>query len=216
MTSPVLEPILRAVEEQLFDIPGGQAAFNPYHDLDAEADLEDAVQRRRANFAAYVRTYQTFPEVLLVAEAPGPWGCRFSGVPITSEAQLLDPDFPLTGSQSSRREQPYTEYSATIYWRALLPYYPRFFTWNTFPFHPFKPGNRFSIRTPNRREVVEYATLLGEVVRLANPRKILAVGRKAETALQSIGIEPIYVRHPSQGGATIFTQAVLSVMKETV
>jgi hypothetical protein len=214
MTSSVLEPILKIVEARLFDIPGGPTAFNPFHDLDAELDLADAVERRRANFGAYVRAYDAYPEVLLVAEAPGPWGCRFSGVPVTSEAQLVDPDFPINGVQSSRRNQPYTEYSASIYWRALKPHFPRFFTWNTFPFHPFKKDSRLSIRTPTRQEVLEYTDLLGSVVRLSRAKQVLAVGRKAEMALRTIGFEPMYVRHPSQGGAILFTQTVLSLMQE--
>ena len=68
------------------------------------------------------------PPVFLLAEAPGPWGCRFSGVPLVSEAQLVDAAFPLNGEPRGRNETPYHEYGARIYWRVLQPFFPLFFT----------------------------------------------------------------------------------------
>jgi hypothetical protein len=212
MSDRSLAPLADVFCAKLFDAPSGDLSFNPYRDFDPDLDREGAVEIRRRNLIGYVERYASRPEVLLVAEAPGPWGCRFSGVPITSEAQLVDPAFPLEGAPSGRQERPHHEYSARIYWRVLGPFFPRFFTWNTFPFHPFRPGNPLSIRTPTTKEVHQFADVLEDVIRITAPRHILAVGRKAESALNRIGASCTYVRHPSQGGATLFEQAVSEVM----
>ena len=148
------------------------------------------------------------PKVLLLAEAPGPWGCRFSGVPITSEAQLLDPDFPISGEQSSAGDEPHTEYSAGIYWRILRPWHDRIFTWNTVPFHPHSADTDLDIRTPRVSEIRRFLPVTRVVIDALEPRAILAVGRKAERALRELDVECTYVRHPSQGGATKFERGV--------
>lgn len=186
--------------------------FNPYSTRHPELDLPDAVAIRRANLLAYCSHARPGAQVLLLAEAPGPWGCRFSGVPITSEAQLLDPAFPLTGRQSSRRDQPHTEYSSGIYWRVLEPWIESVFTWNTVPFHPHKPGNPLSIRTPRAGEITRFLPVVDAVVEHLRPRLVVAVGRKAESALQRLGIACQYVRHPSQGGAPEFENGILDAL----
>lgn len=195
-------------EEHVFSIPSDERSFNPYRDVHSDLDRPEADAIRRANLRRYLDAYETAPPVLLLAEAPGPWGCRFSGVPITSEAQLVDSDFPLSGTPSSRDDEPKTEYSAGIYWRAMAPYFPHFFTWNSVPYHPHKPGEPLTIRTPGRREVRSCAAAVKGLVALLQPRLVLAVGRKAEFSLQELGVACTYVRHPSQGGATKFAVGV--------
>jgi hypothetical protein len=150
----------------------------------------------------------------LLAEAPGPWGCRFSGVPLVSEAQLVDPAFPIHGRPTSRADGPHTEYSAGIYWRVLAAHFPHFFTWNSVPLHPFRPGAPLSIRTPTRREVKAYTGLLAGLLDVLAPALILAVGRNAEYALRHVGAPCTYVRHPSQGGARLFEAGVRDALHE--
>ena len=148
------------------------------------------------------------PPLFLLAEAPGPWGCRFTGVPITSEMQLTDGSIPIQGAQSSLHATPYTEYSASIYWRVAGPAFPHFFTWNSVPFHPYKPDRPLTIRTPTNREVRSYGPLLTALLGILQPKRVLAIGRKAEHVLQRIGQPCTYVRHPSQGGAKLFEAGV--------
>ena len=52
------------------------------------------------------------------------------------------------------------------------------------------------------------------MVEILKPRAVVAVGRKAEKALGMIDVEATYVRHPSQGGATLFREGVLQILKE--
>ncbi|MFQ5571365.1 MAG: hypothetical protein ACE5G0_16940, partial [Rhodothermales bacterium] len=121
-------------QEKIFPTPSTDMLFNPYRDRHEAFDLPDAVAIRRDNVRRYLARYEARPPLFLLAEAPGPWGCRFSGVPLVSEAQLVDEAFPLDGRPSSRKETPHSEYSASIYWRVLGPYFPHFFTWNSVPY----------------------------------------------------------------------------------
>jgi uracil-DNA glycosylase len=200
--------VWRLFEDAVFPAPSTDGLFNPYRDRHEAFDLPDAPAIRRANLRSYLGCYAAPPPAFLLAEAPGPWGCRFSGVPLVSEAQLVDDAFPIDGQPSSTREAPHAEYSAGIYWRVLQPYFPQFFTWNSVPYHPHRPGEPLSIRNPSNREVAAYADVLTALLRLLQPRLVLAVGRKAEHALRKAGAEGIYVRHPSQGGARHFEAGV--------
>ena len=210
----LLAPVWTLFEETIFSMPSPERQFNPYRDRDDAFDLPDAPALRRANLRSCLESYAERPPLFLLAEAPGPWGCRFSGVPLVSEAQLVDESFPIRGRRSSTRDEPHTEYSAGIYWRALRDFFPHFFTWNSVPFHPHAAAKPLSIRTPTRREVAAYEGLLTDLLGLLQPRRVVAVGRKAERALESVGVERTYVRHPSQGGAKKFARGVQAVVQE--
>ena len=210
----MLTEINALIAKILFSQPSSLDLFNPYSTVDPELDLPDANLIRQNNLASYICDRDRAPRILLLAEAPGPWGCRFSGVPITSEQQLLDHDFPVHGRQSSSASEPHKEYSASIYWKTLEPFHASIFTWNTVPFHPHYPGKPHSIRTPRQSEINRFLPLLKEVVDVMSPKSILAVGRKAEKALGILGFEHVYVRHPSQGGATLFAEGVRNEMNK--
>jgi len=201
-------------ETHVFSAPSTDERFNPYLDRHDDLDQPGAPSRRRENLRAYLSAYDAPPPLFLLLEAPGPWGCRFSGVPITSEAQLTNPDFPIDGQQTSIEAEPHTEYSASIFWRVLQPYFPHFFVWNSLPLHPHDPGEPLSIRTPRRTEVREWQPLLVELLDTLAPARIVGVGRKAERALDEAGADPTYVRHPSQGGATKFESGMEAIMEE--
>jgi hypothetical protein len=195
-------------ETHVFPAPTTDEAFNPYHDRHEDLDVSGAPAIRRENLRAYLSAYDEVPPLFLLLEAPGPWGCRFSGVPVTSEAQLTDPSFPIDGRQTSREEEPHTEYSASIFWRVLQPYFPHFFVWNSLPLHPHDPGEPLTIRTPRRTEVREWRDLLTDLLDTLDPARVVGVGRKAERALDEAGADPTYVRHPSQGGAKKFEDGI--------
>jgi len=209
-----LERAWGVIADSLFGRGSSEDLFNPYGDRVDGLDLGNAVEIRRANLATYLASYRESPSLFLLAEAPGPRGCRFSGVPITAEAQLLDPGFPIRGERSSAGGEPRTEYSAGIFWRLLAPVWPHFLVWNAVPLHPHRPGEPLSIRTPRTSEIREFEPLVRDLVRILEPSKVLAIGRKAEQSLQRSGIESTYVRHPSQGGATLFAAGVSAALRE--
>ena len=209
----------RLFEAEVFDAPASERMANPYA---AETDLDapGGAALRRANLRSALDAVARAapggrPAVLVVAEAPGPWGCRFSGVPFTNERQLLDPSFPVDGTPSSRQfaetGEPLREYSGDIYWGAMLPHWGRFWTWNAVPFHPHRAGEPLTIRTPGVREVRAWHGVLASLVEILDPAAVVAVGRKAESALDAVGAGPVYVRHPSQGGATQFREGMASL-----
>jgi uracil-DNA glycosylase len=149
--------------------------FNQYADGVRAAVLRDRLD-------AYLAAHADAP-MLLVGEAAGYRGARISGIPFTSERQL-------TGDGPA-------EATATVMQRVLreLGLADRVLLWNVVPTHP---GTSSSNRRPTRAEVeagLPFAT------RLARGRRVVAVGRVAESALGAP-----YVRHPSRGGAAAFAR----------
>ncbi|MDA8169401.1 MAG: uracil-DNA glycosylase [Nitrospiraceae bacterium] len=197
--------------EKLFPVPSTPVLFNQYKDIDPGFDLPNAAQIRRENLRGYLLSFGSRPEILLVGEAAGPRGCRFSGIPFTSERQLERGLLPFPGRRSSLGETAaYSEVSGTIVWGALLPWFPRFFLWNAVPLHPHRAGegNSLSIRTPSRVEIMEFSGMLREISAIIRPSLTVAAGRKAEHALGLIGVECRYVRHPAQSGAEEFKAGI--------
>jgi uracil-DNA glycosylase len=203
-----------AIKKHVFSVASTDELYNPYRDCRVLLDRKNGPAIRRQNLLRYVSDHTQGVDVLLVAEAPGPWGCGFSGVPITSESQLLDPSFPANGEQSSLRPKPYSEYSANIFWRVMQPYYFNMFVWNAVPLHPHRKDEPLTIRTPRQAEINQFLPVLAEIEKALAPTRVLAIGRKAEDALVRIGLEPTYVRHPSQGGAKLFESGIRREMTE--
>jgi uracil-DNA glycosylase len=154
------------------------ATFNFYRDGDGAA-------ARRQRLRSYLEARADAP-ILLVGEAAGYRGARVSGIPFTSERQL-------TGRGPA-------EASATIVHRVLaeLELEERVLLWNVVPTHP---GGVSSNRPPRIAEIEGGLPFARE---LARGRRVIAVGRCAEAALDAP-----YVRHPSHGGAAQFRAGLL-------
>ncbi len=210
----MLAPIWSLFQDNIFETPSTDELFNPYRDRRDDLDHPDGPALRRKNLRNYLACFPERPPLFLLAEAPGPWGCRFSGVPLTAEAQLADPSFPIDGTPTSLEDVPHKEYSANIFWRVLEPVFPHFFVWNSVPLHPHDPGEPLSIRNPRRTEVRAWNDLLTDLLDALDPDEIVGIGRKAERALQEIGADVTYVRHPSQGGAPKFESGMQTIVQE--
>jgi uracil-DNA glycosylase len=201
----VLDDVLKLLEEKVFSASvKSDSLFNQYNDKNLEIDLPNADEIRQENLGHYLRSFQKRPSVIVIGEAPGWRGCRFSGVPFTSEFQLYDSKLPFTGNQSSNSYPPYKENTATIFWKYMRNYHSKFFAWNCIPFHPHESDNVLTNRTPSKEEIGAYLTLLSEIVSLMKPSQIVAIGKSAESTLEKINISFTYVRHPSHGGANEF------------
>jgi uracil-DNA glycosylase len=143
---------------------------------------------RRTRLASYLER-RGHARYLIVGEAAGYRGARWSGVPFTSERQL-------SGSGPA-------EATATIVHRSLaeLGLEHDVLLWNVVPTHPHRPGAPSSNRRPTATEVRE---AMGFLLELAAGRRTIAVGRLAHSVLGGR-----YVRHPSHGGSAEFRAGLL-------
>lgn len=187
------------------------AVFNPYSYTHA------ANATRRANLRLYLRERGVErPLILLVGEAPGYRGCRLTGVPFTSEAILLDGTaFGQTRGyrKTGETDRPTREATATIVWEQLGTHACTPLVWNAFPFHPHRPGEPWSNRTPRRTEIARGEPFLHRLLAMFAPQCVVAVGNKARTALTAWSIDHHHVRHPSHGGKQEFSADLTALLE---
>jgi uracil-DNA glycosylase len=197
-------------------LPPRELCFNPYASGDG---ARDGVRRR--NLRLFLgETAAAGPQAALVGEAPGYNGCRWSGIPFTSERQLVRgvEGHGLFGAGkgyawTSGRPEGYSEPSGTILWGAVaeLPRLP--LVWNAFPLHPHKPGQALSNRTPTQGELADHAHVLADLLALFGIRRIVAVGRKAQQVLGGLGLASEAVRHPANGGKAEFRRGLFEALR---
>ncbi len=141
------------------------------------------------NLHAYLSLLLTFPYSghLLVGEAPGYKGCTQCGVPFTSQRVINERTHPFLVKLRSlvTVNGNATEITATKVWNQLegKSSVPAF--WNTFPFHPYQPGDPTRNRMPSREETAIGITYLDEVIQILKPHTIVAVGSISATLLQN-------------------------------
>lgn len=211
--------------------------FNPWKDFDPDYDIAHARSIRKAQLERYLAHRLDSPRLLIVAEACGYQGCRFTGIPLTCERMMLN-FHPVVnskmvigspGRRTSRKESPFlpsdiqrekgfNEPTDTIVWKAALEggFAPDdFILWNIFPFHPHKPGKMLTNRTPTQKELEDGLVYTKKLIELVGDDiKICAVGKKSENTLKSAGYKVTGVRHPANGGATLFREGLQDLIKE--
>ncbi len=201
---------------QSFKAPG---VFNPWAEddpLDREqVGVLSGPQGRLSRLQAH---FSIRPRFILLGEAPGYQGCHFSGIPFTNEKLLLAGHIPrvTVRDRLTHRPRPWCEPSATVVWGALhaLGIASETVLWNTFAWHPFKPGQPYSNRTPTRTELEFGGPVLAAVLDAFSPAAIVAVGKVAERTVRLLGRHPtVTLRHPAMGGATEFRQGLADFVK---
>ena len=177
-------------------------AFCMFREVDPALEHADGPARRRANATAYLDRAGRSP-LLLVGEAMGYAGGRFSGLAFTAERTLAAWGPPYRAT--SLRPEGWAEQSGTIVHGTLEKLGLDAVLWNVVPAHPHRPGEPLSNRTPSVGELRAGAVVLAELIERLEPRAIVAVGRSAERALGELGLPcDAAVRHPANGGATAF------------
>lgn len=193
------------------------AVCNPWHDHDPL----DLTPRGPAGRLARLRQHlDTRPAFVLVGEAAGYQGCRYSGIPFTSERLLLEGQIPrvICARRLTRRARPWSEPSAAILWGTLhaLALAERVVLWNAFPWHPHRPDNPLSNRRPTRAELAHGEPLLRSVLARFDRAIPVAVGQVAHEALEKLLGESVpRLRHPAYGGATEFARGLATLVKHT-
>lgn len=180
--------------------------FNQYWDIHPELDQPHGARARRQNLRCYLETFAD-ARFMLIGEAAGYAGCRFSGIPFTCESQYAGPERLswTTGKdlvRSSAAEKPWVERSARIVWEGLARR-TDCVLWNAFPWHPFGESGLLSNRAPGR-DVHDGLEVLAYLLGMFPEGQPYAIGRVAQRALASIGVQAPYIRHPSRGGKRMF------------
>ena len=200
--------------EKLLAYIGEDDTFNQYRQNHPEHDLPDGAAVRCRNLRQFLATF-TDVRYILLAEAAGYQGCRFTGIPMTAEVNVLgsDPVHWIQGgdyARSGRRERLWREPSATILWETL-GHRMDCLIWNTFPWHPMGKRGPLSNRTPRRTETQAGLVVLDALMQRYPAARPVAIGRIAERRLTELGFDPVYVRHPAHGGKPEFVQGIDSL-----
>ncbi|GAA4848888.1 uracil-DNA glycosylase [Algivirga pacifica] len=170
---------------------------------------------RRANLEKYLtHMYTLQPEVLLLGEAPGYKGCKLTGIPFTSEEIVATNPFFQSQEYDfvNAKDALEKEKSANIVWKELDKYNQKPLIWNIFQFHPHTKDNLLTNRAPKKAELELGKTYLVKLLEIFKVKKILAIGRQAESQLKDLPYESIYVRHPSYGGKPYFVKGLAEEM----
>ncbi|HYF48071.1 MAG TPA: uracil-DNA glycosylase [Planctomycetota bacterium] len=189
---------------------------NPFRHEDSPHDLKEGAAIRRRNVEIYLNTQlELRPQLILLGEAAGYQGCRFSGMAFTSEHTLqTNPFFAGKGcARSGTRERLWREPSGTIVWETIGLIQRPALLWNILPFHPHRKGEPLSNRTPTPKERHSGLEYFLEVRKLFPEAAIIAVGRISAEVLTANGIKHECVRHPSNGGKREFQAGVLEIVK---
>ncbi|NWC83168.1 uracil-DNA glycosylase [Pseudomonas putida] len=195
---------------------GTDRLYNPWTDRCVHDAAQNAPEARLKRLAQHLACRA---KLILVGEAPGYQGCRYSGVAFTSEKLLMQGLIPRVDNRGARltdRELPFSEPSATIVWKKLhdLGLAEDTLLWNAVQLHPFKPGVPWSNRTPTRTELAHGRGAIHLLKEAFPDARWVAIGRQAERQLAAAGIVGLAtVRHPANGGATEFAKGLADIAK---
>jgi len=187
----------------------GAGVFNQYRDSDPSLERAGGAAIRRRNLRRYLKAFAS-ASYILVGEAAGYAGCRFSGMPFTGEAQIVGPScLPWAqglGFEQSSCDELWRERSGEMVWGAFDGRLDCVL-WNAFPWHPYA-SNPLSNRKPTRAELEQATDVLRCFLSLYPQAEVHAIGRVSEDTLARVGVRAPYIRHPSHGGKTLFTRGV--------
>lgn len=187
----------------------GNMLFNPYAHFCVEHDYSFAPFIRKDNLRLLLHKIDQF-DTILVGEAPGHLGCRKTGIAFTDELTLskagkiynIDEFDTATLNGNSK------EASATFMWKVLEKLKNPPLMWNIIPFHPHEKDKPLSNRTPNRDDYHIAEDVINYFFNTTKFKKYFAIGRHAEKYLKKLGLNPIYIRHPSHGGSNEFKEGM--------
>ena len=208
-----LELATQLVDTLPADRPG---LFNPWRQTCGHDAPSNTTEQKIARLAAHL---DCEPKLILIGEAPGYQGCRYSGVAFTSERLLLEgsiPRIPRLSSRITDRPRPFSEPSATIVWGKLheLGVAGEVILWNSVQLHPHKVGQPHTNRTPTPDEVRLGLPALALLRARYPDATFVAVGGKAADILREAGIVAPKVRHPARGGSEMFRNGLEEIIKK--
>jgi hypothetical protein len=181
-------------------------AFNPYSDVCGMFDEPAAPDIRRANLLATLEIASRGVDELWMALEPGHRGARRTGLAMTDDRHLSahSARWELPAITRATVSGPETELTAGIVWEALSKKRGRILLWNVFPLHCHNAGNPLSNRRHTREERHACSDLTRDLISMVSPRRILAIGNDAHSAMDEMGLDCVKVRHPARGGKAAF------------
>jgi uracil-DNA glycosylase len=209
--NPEIELFIKELEKR----ENTELVFNQYKGLGVQMNLRTYLNLALINKA----------EIILLGEASGYNGCRWTGIPFTSGDILRKHRLyaPVRNSLAFANFKDKKELSASIVY-SFFSEYPEIFKkivlWNTFPFHPHKAGESETNRTPTKTEIRQgayYFKMLQDVLKI---KEYHPIGNKASellTMLINTGDIPPFkfklIRHPAFGGAVDFAKNLKEIFK---
>ncbi len=190
-------------------------AFDPYSQRCTAHDLADAPEMRcRMVLSMIGNAVEHGTDSLWVGRDLGYRGGRRTGLAMTDDfsLQVHARRWSIVGERPTRGTM-IKERTATAVWNLLGKIEISVFLWNVFPFHPHIHDTPFSNRPHNRTERQVGRKILGELIRMLRPRRIVAVGGLAASVIGAMtnGEQCVRVRHPSYGGQREFVEGMLGV-----
>jgi hypothetical protein len=209
--------------------------YNPWSDTDPIYDVKDSAAIKTKQLTRYLEQRIPKAKYIMIAEALGFQGGRFSGIAMTSERIMIGKHdeinrelvyTPCDGQRSSdencvkltpiQRKNGFTEPTATIVWKTIMeshvsPY--DIILWNIFPFHPFDSSKGLlSNRTPRSDELSMGIVYLNDLIKLLPNATLISVGLQSTTTLNIYKIDSLPVRHPANGGQPDFRREILKIL----
>jgi hypothetical protein len=181
--------------------------FNPYSDHCSVYDRISAAEIRRKNLETFLEVaIQRDADTIWVARDLGHRGGRRTGIPMVDDVRLAPLGLFMGGASFMRatRGAEMSEATAGTVWQVMSGLRTPVILWNVFPLHPHNAGNPFSNRQHTAYERKETSKFLTELIAMVRPKRLVAIGRDAETAVDGWGVPVTRVRHPSYGGKAEF------------
>lgn len=191
-----------------------KSVFNPYIDCCPVHDREDAAVVRRRNLVRCLEAaLATKVDTIWIARDLGYRGGRRTGIPLTDEIHLSKAESLMGGISLDRATTGpvVAERTAAVVWEMLSRINQPVVLWNIFPFHPHEENDSFSNRCHTRSERDATWPILMALIAMIAPRRIVAIGRDAATALAGSSIPVHLVRHPSYGGQSEFMAGIQQI-----
>ncbi|WP_099827750.1 uracil-DNA glycosylase [Oceaniglobus indicus] len=214
--------------------PAPPGCANPYTIHEPAVDATpDAPTIRLRQLRGYLERRMGQTDLVLVAEAPGYQGARFSGIAMTCERTLLGlkpavpaelvlaPGTPVTrtsrpetGRNKPERAGGFSEPTASCVWGEMIRHgiSDRTVLWNVFPFHPRKGDDPLTNRTPTGTEVADHLHILTAMLDLLGQPRIVCIGRTSQNHLAASHPYAPAIRHPANGGVPKFREGLAEVI----
>lgn len=173
-------------------------SFNFYRQSYRASNDELLVSNNLERYLAKMQKLK--PTVLLVGEAPGYRGCKLTGIPFTSEYQVVHDEFFADGFEVLNGEAIDKENSATLIWSVLSQVKNKPLMWNIYPFHPENINGKNG--KPRSRDIRLGRDILDLLLQMFNINEIYCLSSIARDAMCHHPLFRGYIRHPSYGGQT--------------